>query len=403
MSRNNDVFKVLVTTGNQDLLTAGGSVDSLALGQIGIFDAQSNISVDETSVPPRSVYFAVAVDRNGDGLKDDIEVSAAQHIQTKNVKELSFRPHTPGQNLVLDVVDYADAECDSDYTLKIEIRDQEIYRLQGHNQFTKTFSVRTDCCVGTEVSQDANKLTKLLRDAINLDETGMFSADSVTRQAVTTATHGVAGNLAEGDVITDADIDDLIAYNIANPSTPVYTDIRITFSSLDVQTFCSVNLKYFKPRQVFAIASVLEDFKCLGAAVETQTAMAFEEGKGYDVKQKEYKSQSNVGGPYVTSDVTGVARNIKYFADQEENYDQTIVEYEFASKSGWKDYLASASTIIATPATSTVTRNALIAAMDVIFAGLGFDELTSDAAAADVNPAVLEPTEDKGLDDDGLA
>ena len=45
----------------------------------------------------------------------------------------------------------------------------------------------------------------------------------------------------------------------------------------------------------------------------------------------------------------------------------------------------------------------MIAAIDVLFADYGFDTLASDAAAANVDPAVVEATEDKGLADDGIA
>ena len=42
------------------------------------------------------------------------------------------------------------------------------------------------------------------------------------------------------------------------------------------------------------------------------------------------------------------------------------------------------------PATETVTRNSVATMLNVLFTGLQFDTLVDEAAAASVNPAVVE-------------
>ena len=58
---------------------------------------------------------------------------------------------------------------------------------------------------------------------------------------------------------------------------------------------------------------------------------------------------------------------------------------------------------IAIPATDTTTRDALAAILDAITGPAGFDALADDAAGADTDPDVSEPTEDQTVDTDGIA
>lgn len=403
-NRDNDVHKVLVTTGNQAVLAAGNSLDALAVGQIGFFDEKTKLSLDATSAPASKIFAAVGVNRNSG---TSFEFSAGQNIQVKETESLAFRPHTPGQNQIFDITGFTDAECDCAYSLKFEFRDQEIYRIQGYNQFTRTYVVQSACCVGTQTVQDGNSIAQLFVNAINADEITdrVYTATLVARQALTVATHGVAANLSEGDPLADGDIDALIAFNEANPTAKVYADIRIEVNALPIVDWCNVNLRYFHPRQILIIPSILEDFKCIGAVTEDVQELAFTEGAGYDVQQKEYHSQLNsLGSPYVVLTIPGVAKNNTFFSDRNVNYDQFEIEYDFVSGSGFGSYASAAlTTTIAVPATDTVTRNGLAAVIDVLFAGLGFDTLASDVAAANVDPTVLEPTEDKGAADDGIA
>jgi len=136
MARNNDVFQVLVTSGTQAPLTAGLKITDLGVGQIGVFDFDTNLSI--TSGTPRNFYLAVGLDRDGDGVLDDVAKSAGSHIQGKNIAFYSFRPHTPGRPMKVVLKDYT-ANCETEYGVKLEMRNQEIYRTQGYNQFTHTY------------------------------------------------------------------------------------------------------------------------------------------------------------------------------------------------------------------------------------------------------------------------
>jgi len=81
MSTNNKVFQVLVTKGNAALPSRSATLDSLAVGQLGIFDAKTNLAIDGTTNPVRDFYLAVGVDNDGDTVMDGVNFSAGQLIQ----------------------------------------------------------------------------------------------------------------------------------------------------------------------------------------------------------------------------------------------------------------------------------------------------------------------------------
>ena len=391
-NRNNDVFQVLVTRGNQAVLAAGNPIDALLPGQVGIFDAKTHLSVLGTA--PREFYFAVGINRNGGTTLEDIKESAGQLIQRTNLFTYSFKPHTAGQPMIVKVGDYK-ADCETDYAVRVEFRNSRIYRIQGHNQFSKTYAIRTSCCDCTSGcgSGDANELTSLLVQAVNLDQDELMIAEAIARQAIVAATHGTSVNYAIGDVMTEADVQALIVFNAAqtDDTLKVYTDVQLTSVPLKLQQFCCVNLGFHKFIETALIVSLVDGFNCTGK-VEVIQQLAYEEGSGNNIRQKEYHASAWHGaGPYVASSVTGMAmNNIQYDSDINVKYDQFILEYNQKSESGWLEYENPISTIIAVPETDVATRAALATAIDALTLPGAFEPLVDDAALANINPAVVE-------------
>jgi len=406
MARNNDVFQVLVTKGNQAVLGVGNKVTNLAPGQIGVFDFNTNLSINGT-VPTKDFYLAVGLDKDGNGVTDDVAKSRGSHIQGKNIAFYSFRPHTPGRPMKVVLKDYT-ADCETEYGIKLELRNQEIYRSQGYNQFTKTYSIVTGCCDGcapTCPSGDANEITRLLLININNDTTKLIKAKAIARTALTAAqTGGVA--IAVGGVVTDAQLLAIMAFNATQTDKTkfVYTNLEIeTVNQAQANFAGSLDLKYFFPRETVIIASPIEGFKCNGTLVTTQT-VAFEEGSGYDIKQLEYESLGWDMSPYRLSTLNGVADERSYNTVVSEKYDQIALTYNQFSIGAWLEYLNNEATLIAIPATNTITRNSLIAVLDLITKPNGFDALADDAAIANINPTVFEPTSAiNNVSKDGIA
>lgn len=368
MSRNNDVFSVLVTSGNQAVLAADNTVADLEPGQIGVFDFDTTLSIDATATP-RNIFLAVGIDADGDGNTDDLIQSAGSHIQLRNLAYFNKQDYVAGAPQKVVLKDYT-ASCETEYGIKLELRNQEIYRTQGYNQFTKNYSIVTSCCDGCEQtcpSGDANEITKLLKASINNDNLGLVTAEAIARQALTAATHGVAADLAAGDVVSDADLEAIMAYNAAQTDVAdyVYTDLEITTVTQAINRFADVNLKYFYPRQTVAIMTKIAGFKCNGEVEVTQQA-TFEQGAGYDVKQKEYEAKGWIESPYRVSTLNGVADYKVYNAVDTATYDTVILSYDQMSVGAWLEYFNDESTIIAVPSADSTTMTGLLAILNAV-------------------------------------
>ena len=403
MSRNNDVFHLLVTKGNQAVLAKDKKVTELLPGQIGIFNYDTNLSFDATvATAPRNFYLAVGVDA-GNGTTGDIMKSAGSHVQGKNIAFYSFRPYTPGRPMKVLLKDFV-ANCETEYGVKLELRNQEIYRTQGYNQFTKTYTMKTSCCDGCEPtcpSGDANEITKQLYININNDTSGLVKAN-IKPRAGATLPAGVTVD-AQGN-LTLAQVDTIMAANAAqaNLANYVYTDLEIETVPQTIQDFCSVSLNYMYPRQTVAILTKVGDFKCSGTVATTQTAV-FEEGAGIDVKQLEYKTKGWTESPYRVSTVNGVADNRIFITVANAKYDVFALTYDQFSLGGWLEYYHNQASIIAIPTADIVTRNGLAAILDKVAVAQSFEPLTDDAAAAVVDPTVIEKTTDKSVTTDGIS
>ncbi len=407
MNRNNHVFNVLVAKGNVAILAKDQAVEALAVGQIGFFDAHTNVSVDATVSPlPRNIYIAVGVDPNGGTTLGDIRTSAGQYIPRNKLLSYTFQAHTAGRAMVVKVGNYF-AKCETEYGITVGFSNTQINKIQGQNQFNKNYFVKTGCCDYCETgcgTFDANLLTQLMVAEINNDEDKILTAVAVARQAITTATHGTSVDYAAGAAISDADIAVIVAFNAAatDDADKVYTDFTVTPSSLTASPFYQVNLSYHKFLQTIITVSLVEGFNCSGVATTT-TEAAFEEGSGINIQQLEYMASAwNGAGPYVLSETTGTPKgNINYLAVAGGAYDQFVLDYDIEYPSGWKNYESTLSTIIAVPGADTVTRASLATMLDA-FTPDGFENLADDVATSNVNPAVVEAVED-AVATDGIA
>ena len=375
MSRNNDVFQVLVTKGNQAVLAAGNEVTDLLPGQAGVFSFESNLSIDGT-VPTRNFYVAVGLDEDGDGVTDNIRKSAGSHIQTRNIAFYSYRPFEAGRPMILEFKNFK-TKCGEQYGIAIEFRNQQIYRTQGYVQFKVNYVVEGICCDGCSTgceSGDDNLIAKKLVDAINNDPRGFVKAEmfnTTTNAVVTDYDAFVAANLA---VNTDS--------NLAND---VKLGIRLTSIPQKINKYMGIDTKYFHMRETFLVPSKLIGFECNGEFSVKQTAKVTQ-GLGYDIQYLEYLAGGWNGnpGPYRTYKVNGLAKPITYVAETNKQYGILALTYDQFSVGGWLEYLNNEASIIAIPQTDSVTRASLLGVIDKLAKLSNFDGLTDDAAGYSV-------------------
>ena len=371
MSRNNDVFQVLVTKGNQAVLAAGNEVTDLLPGQAGVFSFESNLSIDGT-VPTRNFYVAVGLDEDGDGVTDNIRKSAGSHIQTRNIAFYSYRPFEAGRPMILEFKDFK-TKCGEQYGIAIEFRNQQIYRTQGYVQFKVNYVVEGICCDGCSTgceSGDDNLVAKKLVDAINNDPRGFVKAEmfnTTTNAVVTDYDAFVTANLA---VNTDSD-----------PANDVKLGVRITSIPQKINKYMGIDTKYFHMRETFLVPSKLIGFECNGEFSVKQTAKVTQ-GLGYDIQYLEYLAGGWNGnpGPYRTYKVNGLAKPITYVAETNTQYGILALTYDQFSIGGWLEYLNNEASIIAIPQADSVTRASLLGVIDKLAKLSNFDALADDAA-----------------------
>ena len=375
MSRNNDVFQVLVTKGNQAVLAAGNEVTDLLPGQAGVFSFESNLSIDGT-VPTRNFYVAVGLDEDGDGVTDNIRKSAGSHIQTRNIAFYSYRPFEAGRPMILEFKDFK-TKCGEQYGIAIEFRNQQIYRTQGYVQFKVNYVVEGICCDGCSTgceSGDDNLVAKKLVDAINNDPRGFVKAEmfnTTTNAVVTDYDAFVTANLA---VNTDS-----------NLTNDVKLGVRITSIPQKINKYMGIDTKYFHMRETFLVPSKLIGFECNGEFSVKQTAKVTQ-GLGYDIQYLEYLAGGWNGnpGPYRTYKVNGLAKPITYVAETNRQYGILALTYDQFSVGGWLEYLNNEASIIAIPQADSVTRASLLGVIDKLAKLSNFDGLTDDAASYNV-------------------
>lgn len=370
MIRNNSVCEVLAASGNQALAAAGTGLLSLSPGQLGLFDARTNQAVnpDGSALTPH-MFFAMGVDTTGTGTTNDIQKGAGNFFQNKNIRYASYKPYVAPLPMIFTLTGYT-ANCETEYGIKIEFRNQEIYRTIGYNQFTKSYVTRTGCCndCSTECpSGDANEITRDIITQVTNDPHKLVTAVATARQALTAATHGVAADLALGAVVSSADLNAIIAYNATQSDSAnyVYTDLRFTTNPAPLNDFSNVNLLYFNPRQTVAIPAKIGELTCQGTLTTTQQAR-YSEGDGIDIKQLEYYAKGFKESPYRVSVLNGTADEKRFNAVSGTNYDVFVIAYEQTSNGGWDKFYSSQETIIAVPTGSTTTINALKALFAVL-------------------------------------
>lgn len=225
MSRNSHPFQVLVTTGNATVIASGNTVDDLAVGQIGIFDAETNLSIDGSD-PVKKFYLAVGVDSTGGSTFDSINVSAGQSIPSRGITNYQKNAYNAGSPQIIDFVGYT-ADCDENYSIKLEFKNALLRQRLGFVGFSKTYAIKSGCCEGCEEcpSGDCVAVTEAMVNAINLDVDDFVEAVAIGPKVGSVLVTG-AGPTGDG-TITFTFNGTAIALEVANADDAAATATKI--------------------------------------------------------------------------------------------------------------------------------------------------------------------------------
>jgi hypothetical protein len=381
MSTTNPVFQVLIPTGDQAPLAKGSRVTALAPGQIGVFNQNTGLSVDATSDAKdlKEIFFAVGQDYTGSGTLEDIKQSAGQCIQKANLRTRTFKAYAQSKPKIVDIKNFQ-VKYNTEFVIKVEYRNQAIYRQQGYVQFTKPFAIyvgpnQTECPTCPAVTP--TDMAKAFKAKINADPDKLAKADLI--DYTTTPATPV--------VIADGDVAAWLA-DVANANK--HLGIRVTSINVPRRAWTgNIPMNSQTSQEVDIIVSLLEDgFSGTGTTATVFQNLQFEEGHGEEIALQEYESLGfqNRTGLYRLSELNGVERmNINYGANKVSGkYHQLVFEYDFVASAGWEEAKRNLQTIIAVPEGDDTTLAGLAAIVDVVF-----DQFSS--IADDITARVAEP------------
>lgn len=214
----NKPFKVLianatggmyVTAGNQPF-DSTTNLPILANGQLGVFNADNNKSCttalsDGTSTAKR-IYFAVGVDKDGDGTVEDIIKSPV--IKVSDIRTKSQQNYAAAVPEVQQF-SWTVTQCDTEYGIKIIFDGVNVSSLFGHHTLTKTFATKTGCCTdcNADCAEDSYSCAALAAELvalINADPDGFVTAAVSTSNDFAKQTITVANaNYTTGAVSVD--------------------------------------------------------------------------------------------------------------------------------------------------------------------------------------------------------
>lgn len=311
--KDNPVFQVLVAA-NSTILAAGNGVTDLAVGQLGIFNAETNQSVATNAALPNKFYFAVGLP-NAAGTLGDIRKSAGELITKSLVKRVRSSAYTAGQQQVIDI-DLTNFQpvYNEDYVIRLEFQSGQTMNLNGFTNPIKSFVFNTGT-VSTGNYTLADFIDNFAAE-INLDVEGL-----------------------------------VVATNVSD------TTLRLTIGSEDKEYFINgVNRRYDALREFNVNWGLSQGFETGGVYTVTSTGPVYESGSGYDIKQLEYVAGGWIGNPgvYRTSELNGLLySDIKTFAVETTGYFEMRFEHEAKYTSGGSlDYTSVLETVIAIPYTT---------------------------------------------------
>ena len=166
--KNNPIFQVLVVS-NTTFLAAGNGLDQLAAGQIGVFNAETNLSFDPAGTVPDKFYFAVGHATDGVRKSAGEYIRRAAVVRAEGQPPAAFTAHVCNITMTSFVPDN-----DTSYTIRVSISSGKAMQMFGFNNAMKSFTILTGSTAPTLTA-----FIDLLVAAINADPEGILTASNV--------------------------------------------------------------------------------------------------------------------------------------------------------------------------------------------------------------------------------
>ena len=376
--RHNDVPEILFPT-NATALVAGKEVTDLLPGQVGIFSENTGKSIAE---PTENFFIALGLDKDGDGVTDDIRKSAGRNIQPGNILYATRQDYVAPVDQVATITDIT-VNCGNAFGIKVEARNEQIYNVQGTVQYRQSFVAQAEKCdsCADNPCEEAN-VAKLVQDIVlqaKLSGDPFYKVEAID----------LAGAVLD-EAAVQAAVDATDA--LADKSTQVKIGLQVTAIATKVQQFANVNLDYVAARQTQVLVSVVGDLTNK-AKVAEKTALVYEQGTGYDVRELEFQTvgfrEGNTGA-YRIGAITGLPNEVEYESDLKKKYTVFTLAYDHHHRNGsWLQYDNALATYFVLESTDTAgitATQALLEKLTEVKASLALDGDLGVAGAVQVAP-----------------
>ena len=340
--RHNDVPEILFPT-NATIAAVGTEVTALLPGQLGIFSENTGKAIAN---PTENFFIAVGLDNDGDGATDDVRKSAGRNIQPGNILYATKQDYVAPVNQVVTITDI-DVKCGDSFGIKIEARNEQIYNVQGTVQYRQSFVAKADNCdsCADNVCEEAN-IAKLVQDIVlqaKLGKDQFYKVEAIDDSGAVLDEAQVAAQVAATDALADK-------------STQTKIGIRVLAIAGKVQQFANVNLDYVAARQTQVLVSTVGALTNK-AVVKEITALVYEQGTGYDVRELEFQTigfrEGNTGA-YRIGAITGLPNEVAYEKKKKKKYTVFTLAYDHKHRNGsWLQYDNALATYFALESTNT--------------------------------------------------
>lgn len=303
---------MLVLTGNQSPLAAGNGVTDLAVGQIGVFNKDGLSRSAATDVPGEEFFLATK-------LADGKIIRSKGFISSAHLRNWDVQCPVAKTEQVVDITNIC-AECDTDYSVKLDVNYPVAWHTYGFQPYVKTFTAKTACC-DADGTGDCTELVRDLRDNINADSEGIFTASARN-----------PSGLAE---LNDAALD---AWDADANGCPV---LRIAMVTPAVPAISGAQANLFTFPELLTATVTTKGFECCSpaTAVANSTDPVVQQGDGVTVAMEERFSGGVSGNtsPYRQT-VSGVDAAVQLNADQTTTYAILTLEYNDPSQNSFQDF-----------------------------------------------------------------
>ena len=391
---SNYPYRVLPSGSGVAILGAGSTTEALALGQLGIFDADTGLSLDAAGAAGvRNFFIALGASKTGGSVKNFSLKSQGQQIAKDAVMRYALRCYNPGQNQITRIQTIKrDPECDREWGLKLEFRgNSKLYSLNGHNRVVRTYVARTPCCDPGSTA-DSRDLVYEFYTQIKADyDAGHIPVNPLIYE--------------EGADIDNpgATINDYATWKAAAAATD-YIGIQLEVEPLAAMTYCEVPPLYYRLNAFRLHLSPMGDFFCsdgaefgeLNAEIKDVQLMQYPEGAGSDLRFQEYESagytqqnQHRLGTEQASS---GLPLPIAYRADNAGTYSVLELMYEDRRSQGSRQNNRQMATTVAFLQADNANLIAFLTILDVLVPerALADDAATCAGTVAETSSKTVE-------------